>query len=86
MYGPRTRGGSPVDLEVAMSRSTGRRTVTVNGNPVDFWVASGEVLSRPALIAESDRGGSILEDPASRPSVEEYPEDELVRLYRSRTE
>ena len=63
-----------------------RRSVTVNGAEIAFWVAEGEVISQPALIAEGPAGGRIVEDPATRESVEAYSEQELVRLYYRRAE
>lgn len=57
------------------------RIVTFEGQTLRFWLAPTDAIVRlPALYVEGRLGRIILEDPASRGHVDEYPERELIEL------
>lgn len=62
------------------------RKVSFGGETIRFWMAAPDPIVRlPALHAEWSLGGLVVEDPASRGHLEDYSEQELVRLLRRRS-
>lgn len=64
----------------------GPRNLTVNGEDVQFWVVRKDPLvKQSALVARGGADeGTVLEEPAGRERVGEYPEEELARLWVER--
>lgn len=68
-----------------MCPMSGPRSVSVGDERVRFWVVESDPLvNSSALLARGQRDGGVLEEPARHPRVDDYPEDELARLWEER--
>lgn len=62
------------------------RSVHFAGETIEFWLAAADPLLRlPAVHASWSLGGAVVEDPASRGRMEDYSDQELLTLWRSKS-